>query len=42
MPCIVGSEGIETQVPIKLDEDELKRLRESANILKGIFEELNI
>ena len=42
MPCIVGSDGIETQVPIKLDEDELKRLRESANILKGIFEELNI
>ena len=42
MPCIVGSEGIETQVPLKLDEDELNRLRESANILKGIFEELNI
>ena len=42
MPCTVGSDGIETQVPIKLDEDELKRLRESAAILKDIFEELNI
>lgn len=42
MPCIVGSDGIETQVPIKLDEDELRRLRESAGILKGIFEELDI
>ena len=42
MPCVVGGDGIETQVPIKLDEDELKRLRESANILKGIFEELDI
>ncbi|MGP1404033.1 MAG: L-lactate dehydrogenase [Catonella sp.] len=42
MPCIVGSEGIETQVPIKLDEDELTRLRESAKILKGIMNELNI
>lgn len=42
MPCIVGSDGIETQVPIKLDEDELKRLRESAGILKGIISELNI
>ena len=42
MPCIVGSDGIETQVPIKLDEDELKRLRESAGILKGIIEELDI
>ena len=42
MPCIVGSEGIETQVPIKLDEDELKRLRESAGILKGIIDGLDI
>ena len=42
MPCIVGSDGIETQVPIKLDEDELKRLRESAGILKEIVEELDI
>ena len=42
MPCIVGSEGIETQVPIKLDEDELTRLRESAKILKGIMNELDI
>ena len=42
MPCIVGSDGIETQVPIKLDEDELKKLRESAGILKGIVEELDI
>ena len=42
MPCIVGSDGIETQVPIKLDEDELKRLKESAEMLKGIISELNI
>ena len=42
MPCIVGSDGIETQVPIKLDEDELKRLRESAGILKGIIDGLDI
>ena len=42
MPCIVGSDGIETQVPIKLDEDEARRLRESAYILKGIIDELEI
>lgn len=42
MPCIVGGDGIETQVPIKLDEDEAKRLRESADILKGIMDELDI
>ena len=42
MPCVVGGDGIETQVPIKLDEDEAKRLRESADILKGIMAELDI
>ena len=42
MPCVVGGDGIETQVPIKLDEDELKRLRESADILKSIMAELDI
>ena len=36
MPCVV------TQVPIKLDEDEAKRLKESADILKGIMAELDI
>ena len=42
MPCVVGGDGIETQVPIKLDEDDAKRLRESADILKGIMAELDI
>ena len=42
MPCVVGGDGIETQVPIKLDEDEAKRLRESADNLKGIMAELDI
>jgi len=42
MPCIVGRNGIESQVPFKLDEDELKRLIESADILKGIMAELDI
>ena len=42
MPCVVGGDGIETQVPIKLDEDEAKRLRESADILKEIIEKLDI
>ena len=42
MPCVVGGDGIETQVPIKLDGDEAKRLKESADILKGIMAELDI
>ena len=42
MPCVVGGDGIETQVPIKLDEEEAKRLRESADNLQGIMAELDI
>lgn len=42
MPCIVGKEGIETKVPIVLDEEEKERLRESANILRGIMETIEL
>lgn len=34
MPAIVGKNGIETLVPIELDEEEEKRLQKSAQILK--------
>ncbi len=37
MPAIVGKEGVETLVPIKLDEDETKRLQHSAQVLKDIL-----
>lgn len=36
MPAVVGKDGIETQVPISLNEEEQEKLRESADILKGI------
>ena len=42
MPCIVGNTGIETQVPIVLDEDELLKLQESAKILKETFDSIEI
>lgn len=42
MPCIVGSDGIETKVPIQLDADELERLRASAKVLKDIVDKLDI
>lgn len=42
MPCIVGKDGIETQVPIKLSEEESEKLRESARILSDIIKELEI
>ncbi len=42
MPAIVGHEGLETHVPIRLNEDEQSRLLASAQSLKEIVAELNI
>ena len=42
MPCIVGADGIETQVPIPLNEDETEKLQASAKMLKDIVSELDV
>ncbi len=42
MPCILGTDGIETKVPISLSEEEIKELQESAKVLKEITKELNL
>jgi L-lactate dehydrogenase len=42
MPCVVGSNGIETQIPIVLSEDETCKLQESAKVLKGIVDSLHL
>lgn len=42
MPCIVGQNGIETQVPIVLNEEETKKLQESGKVLKDIFASINL
>ena len=39
MPAIVGKHGMENRVPISLDQDEIKKLKESADILKDILKE---
>ncbi len=36
MPAIVGASGVERLVPISLDEEELCKLRESADLLRGL------
>ena len=36
MPAVVGADGLETKVPISLDEDEIKALQESAKTLKEV------
>lgn len=42
MPCVVGSEGIEIQVPVVLSDEEKAKLQESANVLKETIRTLDI
>ena len=42
MPAIVGKDGIETQVPISLSEEEEAKLRASADTLKRVIAGLDI
>ena len=39
MPAIVGAKGIETLVPIRLNDDEQEKLKKSAGVLKNIIRE---
>lgn len=40
VPSVLGANGVEKVVPISLSDDEVTRLRYSADMLKGIFAEL--
>ena len=40
MPAIVGKEGIESKIPIGLDANEQRELRESADTLKQVLDEI--
>ena len=42
MPAIVGGNGIEKLVPVSMNEEEIAKLRESADTLKGIIEEIQL
>lgn len=42
MPAIVGKDGLETLVPIELDEHEVVQLRESADTLKKVIDSLDL
>ena len=41
MPTILGANGAEGQMPITLNEAEQKQLRESANVLKEVIENIS-
>lgn len=42
MPAIVGKNGLETKVPISLNQEEQKKLKKSADLLAGIIKELDL
>ena len=42
MPAVLGADGVETHVPISLNEDETTRLIQSAETLKGIAQGLEL
>lgn len=42
MPAIVRKDGIETQVPISMSEEEEEKLRQSAETLKNVISELDL
>lgn len=42
MPAIIGAYGMETPIPISLDEEEVGKLQESAELLKGIADKIDL
>ncbi|MBQ1193615.1 MAG: L-lactate dehydrogenase, partial [Lachnospiraceae bacterium] len=42
MPCVVGSNGIEMQVPVVINDEEKEKLQQSARILKETLSTLDI
>ncbi len=42
MPAVVGKHGVETKVPIPLNEEELQKLHKSSETLKEIIKGLNL
>ena len=42
MPAIVGKDGIETHIPIQLNEEEISKLHDSAKTLQDILNQNEI
>lgn len=42
MPAIVGRDGVETDIPIELNEEEVQKLKKSADALKDITDSLEL
>ena len=42
IPVIVGKDGIESEIPFSLNNDELKRLRDSAETLSKVIKSCDL
>ena len=42
LPVIVGKDGIESEIPFSLNDDELKKLRDSAKTLKDVIKSCDL
>lgn len=42
MPCIIGKDGIETKVPISLNEEERHQLMQSSTVLKEMIAQIEL
>jgi len=41
LPCIIGENGIEARIPVKLNEWEMKKFHKSAEYVQGILKQAN-
>ena len=42
VPTLIGPKGVQGKVPVKLDEDEMKKLHASANALKEVIKNIKL
>lgn len=42
IPAVIGKNGLETKVPVSLNEQEVSALQESAEVLKGVLEQMGL
>ena len=42
VPTLIGPKGVQGKVPVKLNEDEMKKLQTSANALKEVIKNISL
>ena len=42
VPTIIGPNGVQGKVPVKLTDEEIYKLQRSANVLKDVIKQIDI